>query len=463
MSNRVLFNLEVEARILYTFMQSPLNINNCLDILSSEIFYSSFNRDVCQALMDLNAKGSDVDIVSIHSYNENLTLIELAKIVMHEPYFTGLHGKVKYIYELYMLRELTLLGSEITQMANSLNQDPFELNHHIGLRLMKIVPKIGEGSQLLRDYLPAFTKKLEENQKNGGKRGVMSGIWAVDKHTNGFQKGDLVILAARPSVGKTAFALNIIGDMIFNQKLSVGMFSLEMDKDQLIERLMSTESAIQLKKMRHGGLTADDWTKYHKISNFACSDSVGNLAINDIATINIFGIKAEAMAFKNKYNIDVLVVDYLQLISAPKKDTKDKDRVAVLSQISRELKLLAKELKIPVVALAQLNREVEKRSDPKPTLSDIKDCGAIEQDADTVIFLYRPNGNDYESTVEVNALCAKQRQGSLFNETLTYVKEILKFVDPNQSDNITETVVDMSTIPKSKRSSEFIDEDQPPF
>ena len=133
MSNRVLFNLEVEARILYTFMQSPLNINNCLDILSPEIFYSSFNRDVCQALMDLNAKGSDVDIVSIHSYNENLTLIDLGKIVMYEPYFTGLHGKVKYIYELYMLRELSSLGSEITQMANSLNQDPFELNHHIGL------------------------------------------------------------------------------------------------------------------------------------------------------------------------------------------------------------------------------------------------------------------------------------------------------------------------------------------
>lgn len=457
MSNRVLFNLEVEARILYTFMQSPLNINNCLDILSPEIFYSSFNRDVCQALMDLNAKGSDVDIVSIHSYNENLTLIDLGKIVMYEPYFTGLHGKVKYIYELYMLRELSSLGSEITQMANSLNQDPFELNHHIGLKLMKIIPKIGEGSQLLRDYLPIFTKKLEENQQNGGKKGVMSGIWAVDKHTNGFQKGDLVILAARPSVGKTAFALNIIGDMIFNQKLSVGMFSLEMDKDQLIERLMSTESAIQLKKMRHGGLTTYDWTKYNKISNFACSDIVGNLAINDIATINIFGIKAEAMAFKNKYNIDVLVVDYIQLISAPKKNTKDTNRVAELSQISRELKILAKELKIPIVALAQLNREVEKRSDPKPTLADIKDCGAIEQDADTVIFLYRPNGNDYESTVEVNALCAKQRQGSLFNESLTYVKEILKFVDPNQSAPITETFVDVSTIPQNKRNDNFID------
>lgn len=454
-----LTNLELENSVLNTLMTFPQEIYNVIDFLSEDIFTTNFNKMFVTAMISAKQKGHSVDASSINNENNELSIVDIAKMAVNsEVFFTGISEKVKILYELYMLREIALLGHEVSVRSQEVNSDPFELNEYIGLKLLKIMPARTSQNELLRDYMPRHTKILQEANNAEIKSGTNSGLKAVDSHMNGFRKGNLVIVAARPSVGKTAFALKIVSDIIFNQKEPTGIFSMEMSKEELTNRVISSETGIPLSKIINGQMDDDDWSRYNVVYEIICERS-GNFCINDTAGMNIYGVKAAAIAMKNRYNIKLLVVDYLQLISGQSnvKNVHNKNREQEVSLIARELKILAKTLEIPIVCLSQLNRAVESRSEPKPKLSDLRESGSIEQDADCVLFLYRPNQQTSDPIDKINIYCAKNRQGHLFEEELNYVKDIVKFTDQIQFGHSAdkEPVADYSI---SKRSGEFVDD-----
>ena len=459
MSKRQLANLELETSVLNTLMTFPQEIYNVIDFLNEDIFTSSFNKKFLNAIVALKNKGYAIDAESIHEENNEISIIDIAKFAVNaEVFFTGIDQKVKYLYELYMLRELSMLGQEMQFKAQEDNSDAFELNEYVNIKLLKIMPTRTAQNELLSKYMPVYTKILEEIQNPTTKKGTKSGLNSIDKHMNGFRKGNLIILAARPSVGKTALALKIISDVIFNQKEAAGIFSMEMSKEELTNRLISSETGIKLSSIIDGKMTEGDWGRY-AVVNEIISERSGRFCMNDTAGMNIYGIKAAAIAMKNRYDIKLLVIDYLQLISGQvnHKKVDNKNREQEISLIARELKILAKTLEIPIVCLSQLNRAVESRSEPKPKLSDLRESGSIEQDADCVLFLYRPNQQTSDPIDKINIYCAKNRQGHLFEEELNYVKDIVKFTDQIQFGHSAdkEPAADYSI---SKRSGEFVDD-----
>jgi len=463
MSKKQLINLEVEAMVLNSIITSPEQLYT-VENFRFEIFTSFFHQDVCKAITSIHSRIGHIDVWQIHCENNKLTLTELSAISTAGIFYSDLEGKIKYLYELYMLRELVKIGTELSYMSEQVNSDPFELNEKAATGLMSILPKTISNTSNMSEYMMEFKKELLDQQSKGGLKGIMSGLRSIDDHTNGWKGGDLVIIAARPSVGKTAIVLKFIQDTLFTQKHNVGMFSLEMSKKSLIQRVISSETGISLSNIVDAKMSESEWALFDRFHATMTDKSNGQLYVNDTTGINVYGIRNAAMAFKAKYDIKLLVVDYLQLVSGmnPKKDTT---RQSEVSMISRELKILAKTLDIPVIALSQLSRGVESRGDNKPKLSDLRDSGAIEQDADTVLFLYRANPQNYDAVETINITCEKQRQGHLFEEELSFVKEIVKFKDKKIFNNVyrMETNFSLPEISNNNREREFVDEDNPPF
>jgi len=424
---RKLIDLLAESMVLNSIITYPKTIFE-IDNFIPEIFSSEFNQDVCRSINTIVSKNGYIDVVEIYKQNNNLTLSKLADISTSGIFYADLNGKIKYLYEMYMLRELIKISHEVAYMANKVNADPFILNETTSNRLIELLPKNISNNSNMADYFKDFRADLKESESKGGVEGIMSGIQSIDQHTNGFKSGDMIVIAARPSVGKTALALKVILNAIFVQKVNVGMFSLEMGKNQLMQRLISAEQTVPLSNMVNVKLSEYDW----KDIDLFMTEKLGNpdngkLFVNDSTGIDIFGIRNLAKSFKIKHDIKLLVIDYLQLISGA--NTKSNQRANEVSKISREIKIMAKELNVPVIALCQLNRAVDNRPDPKPMLSDLKDSGSIEQDADIVAFMYRENGKSDNPIDEISFACEKNRQGHLFEEKIEFVKQIVQFKD----------------------------------
>lgn len=432
--------VDLEEAVLGAIMVEPNSIFSVIEILSPDSFYKENHRIIYQAALDLSAKHEPVDLYTLSDMlRRKKQLTEVGGVV----YLTSLTQKVgsaahiefhaQLIAQKHIQRELIRASVDIQK--NSFNDD-LDVTDLIDYAEAQIF-KVSEGN-IKRDVQSSFDvvkkalKQIEEaKNKPDGLSGVPTGFNDLDKLTLGWQPSDLVIIAARPAMGKTAFVLSMARNMAIDFHRGVAIFSLEMSSVQLITRLIVSESGIGSSTIKSGRLTPEEWAHLEK-SIVPLQDAP--LYIDDTPALSIFEFRSKARRLKVQYDIQLIIIDYLQLMTA---GMKLGSREQEVSTISRSLKQLAKELDIPIVALSQLNRKLEDRGnkDKRPQLSDLRESGAIEQDADIVCFIHRPeyyahsstdeNGNDIRGKAEF--ILAKHRSGSVGTVDLRFRNEYVRF------------------------------------
>ena len=424
--------IEAEEAVLGSMMIDEDANNRAITLLgSSHYFYKDSHRKIFEAMLSLSSKNSPIDTVSV---SDELKKTKSLKSVGGLYYLTGLVDKVptsanievyaKIVKEKGMLRDLISASHKISKKAfdagdavgsilDEAEQSIFNLTEQKDTKIYSHIEPI----------LAETVKRLEGIAANpGGTTGVPSGIIDLDKVTAGFQKSDLIIIAGRPSMGKTALALSIARNAALENKSPVAIFSLEMSSDQLGTRLLSSEAKIDQSEARSGRLAASKWKNINIASGKLAQ---APLYIDDTPALSILDLRSRARRLKRERDIELIVVDYLQLMQGPKTENRQYE----ISSITQSLKALAKELDIPIIALSQLSRAVESRTDKRPQLSDLRESGAIEQDADVVIFLYRPyvyNEKDEEKGLAF-LIVAKQRNGPTKTVRATFVDAYTRF------------------------------------
>ena len=440
-------NVEAEEAILGAILVNPACMNKIVEHIRPESFYKPAHRYVYEAMLQLYNGEDKIDIVSVSdvlNINQKLELVGGRAFVNDLSYKTITTANVEYyaklVQEKAIKRSLINAGSEI--VASGYDVNPIDQSIEQAQKLIFDIASSKASSSLIsiKDIVYNVYEKIEERANNKGQlTGVATGFYDLDTYTNGLQKSDLIILAARPAMGKTAFALNIAQNVALRAKVPVAIFSLEMSKDQLAQRLMCSEAEVDTQRLKTGNMQAKDW---EKLATAMASLSEAKIYIDDTAGCTITDLRAKcrrlAMAEKD---LGLIVIDYLQLIEG----TGREDRMQAISTISRGLKILAKELNIPIIALSQLSRAVEGRTDKRPMLSDLRESGSIEQDADIVMFIYRDeyykNANEDEEDAEKAAnkgeaeiIIAKHRNGPVGTVKLLFQGSITKFKNPIKTD-----------------------------
>ncbi len=391
--------------------------NECMPDISAKIkiedFYIEQHKNIFEAMLNISNRAEPIDLVTLQSeLGEKFDSAGGAQYLTQLRYMVSTTANLKYHIQIVkdkaILRRLIRAAGEITEKSYNSDNDVSQV---INIAENKIL-EISQGKEMsdiyhIRDILASNLSKIEELMKNKGNvTGVPTGFDELDKRTAGLQPTDLILIAARPSMGKTSFAVNIATNAAVRYKKSVAIFSLEMGKEQLANRILSSEALISSGKMRVGDLDANDAQRLVNTMEYISS---ANIYIDDTPGITIAEIRAKCRRLSLKGQLDMIVIDYLQLMSGSGRDSRQQE----VSENSRLLKILAKELKVPVIALSQLNREADKRGDHKPQLSDLRDSGAIEQDADIVMFLYREAKYDQSADQNVaEVIIAKHRNGS---------------------------------------------------
>ncbi len=450
---------ELEEAVLGAMMLEKEKISEVSDILSERHFYAPENKIIFNAIIYIAQQpNSVVDLLTVHNHLKSTNQLEL---IGGSYYLAQLTNKVssaaniayhaRILSQKMIQRELIRVSGEIATDAFDDGQDSFVLLDDSERKLYEI-KNIG----LKRSYKPIIDlvelskRQLEErsSKDNDGITGVASGFSDLDRITSGWQPSDLIILAARPAMGKTAFALSLARNAAVDFKKKVMIFSLEMADVQLVNRLISAEAQIPADKIRKSNLDADEWKRLHE-KTVALSES--KIFIDDSPQLNILDLTAKCRRLHSQEGLDMVVVDYLQLL---RHETKGQgNREQEIAFISRSLKGLAKELQVPVVALAQLSREVEKRNNKRPQLADLRESGSIEQDADMVMFLYRDDyysrtgqetdtnkGPDNPLYMGVDGLCeviiGKNRHGAVGKAYAKFQSTFSRFVDLEPEDRI---------------------------
>ncbi len=437
--------IDLEEAVLGALMLEKDALTEVIDVLRPEAFYKEAHQRIFKAITNLFRKSEPVDILTVT--NELKTSGEL-ELVGGPWYITRLTNRIasaanveyhaRIIVEKFIQRELIRISTEIIKDAYEDTSDAFDLLDKAERGLFSV-----SETNLRRSYLDMPTLVQEavkmvqaSSKKDGSFTGVPSGFTELDRVTSGWQPSDLIIVAARPGMGKTAFVLTTARNACIDYNKSVAFFSLEMSAVQLVTRLISGESEIPAEKLRRGNLESYEWQQlYSKMKSLEDA----KIYIDDTPSLTVFELRAKCRRLKQQFNIDMVVIDYLQLMSSGT-DMKG-NRVEEISMISRSLKSLAKELSVPVIALSQLSRAVEQRGGTKkPVLSDLRESGAIEQDADMVIFIYRPeyykldedeSGNSTAGMAEISV--AKHRNGSLADIPLRFIGKYAKFIDPEDT------------------------------
>jgi replicative DNA helicase len=432
---------ELEQAVLGALMLERNAVNEAIDILQPESFYVEAHRRIFTAIQDLFRNDQPIDILTV---TEELKKRSELDLVGGPFYISQLTNKVassanvqyhaRIISQKHILRELIRVGAEMMRDAYDDSADVFDLLDKTEQDLYAIT-----SGNLKRNYEPmseliqgAITQIENAKTKTGGVSGIPTGFVQLDKLTAGWQRSDMVIVAARPAMGKTAFVLSMARNIAIEHKHAVAVFSLEMSSTQLVTRLISSESGINAEKLKKGDLTDAEFAILHQqISRLTNAP----IFIDDTPGLNIFELRAKARRLKSQHNVDLIIIDYLQLMTAGG-DTKGGNREQEISSISRSIKSIAKELDIPIIALSQLSRAVETRGgDKRPQLSDLRESGAIEQDADIVCFLYRPEyykiyEDERGSTLGVGeVIVAKHRNGAVDSVRLRFIPELAKFAD----------------------------------
>ena len=436
-------NIEAEEAVLGAILVNPRCLDKVLSILKPEYFYKPAHRYIYEAILQLTNNNEVIDIVSV---SDTLNINQKLELVGGRAFINDLSFKciqtanVAYyaniIEEKAIKRSLINAGSEIT--TSGYDQCPSGESLEKAEKLIFDISSKKTSSDLvpIENLILDTYEKIDYRYKHRDqKTGVESGFYDLDDMTNGFQKSDLIILAARPAMGKTAFALNIAQNAALKYKKTVAIFSLEMSKDQLVQRLMCSEAEVDSQRLRSGNMQSSDW---EKLANAMSALSDAPIYIDDTPGCTLTDIRAKCrrLAMSDK-NLSLILIDYLQLMET---SSRDSDRTQQISQISRGLKILAKELDVPIIALSQLSRATEQRTDKRPQLSDLRDSGSIEQDADIVMFIYRgeyyankgqAEGDDAEeiakSKGEAEIIIAKQRSGPVGTVNLIFQNNITKF------------------------------------
>ncbi len=440
-------NIEAEEAILGAILVNPSCMNKIVEHLKPESFYKPAHRYVYEAMLQIYNNSENIDIVSVSdtlNINQKLELVGGRAFINDLSYNTITTANIEYyskiVQEKAIKRSLINAGSEIISTGYDVNPIEESLEQAEKLIFDIASQKASKSLISIKDIVNDVYAKIEERANNKGQlTGVDTGFYELNTYTNGLQKSDLIILAARPAMGKTALALNIAQNVALRAKVPVAIFSLEMSKDQLAQRLMCSEAEVDTQRLKTGNVQAKDWEKLAK----AMADLYdAKIYIDDTAGCTITDLRAKcrrlAMAEKN---LGLIVIDYLQLIEG----TGREDRMQQISSISRGLKILAKELNVPILALSQLSRAVEGRTDKRPMLSDLRESGSIEQDADIVMFIYRDeyykNANTEEEEAEKAAnkgeaeiIIAKHRNGPVGTVKLLFQGSITKFKNPMKTD-----------------------------
>lgn len=436
---------DLEEAVLGAMMLEKESVEKLADILSPESFYVTAHQLIYATIRDLFMDGSVVDILTVTDKLRQREQLEkvggayyIAKLTNRITSAANVEFHAHIILQKYIQRELIKVSNKISTEAYEAGTDAFELLDNAEKKFFEIKEKSIKRSFSSIDDLLAKAIDGIENLKNNeaGVTGIGSGFSSLDSLTAGWQKSDLIIIAARPGMGKTAFSLAILRNAAIDYKKNVAIFSLEMSSVQLVTRLISMESEIASEKLKRGDLQDYEWAQ---INSKITALSNAKIFIDDTPGLSILEFKAKCRRLKSQHNIEMVVVDYLQLMRSDDKNAGNREQE--ISYISRSLKGLAKELDIPVIALAQLSREVEKRPDKKPMLSDLRESGSIEQDADMVSFIYRPeyykinqdeDGNDTTGMAEI--ILEKHRNGPTGIAKVRFINHLAKFTDVNVSE-----------------------------
>lgn len=428
---------EVETAVLSAMLLEIEAIPKAMEVLKAECFYDKRNRLIYEAIMSLYESNEPVDTVSIYEELKKEGKIEgaggaayLSKLSEDISSAANIDYHARVVLEKWILRQLINTSMEIASSAYEGREDVFDLLDEAETKIFQISQEgVKESFKSMDKAVKEALELIEAiHSKNISTFSVPSGYFALDDLLGGFQKSDLIILAARPSMGKTALALSVARNAAIENKIPIGIFSLEMSTIQLATRLISAEAKINAHSVRTGKFRAEEGAK---ISRTVHKLSTAPIYIDDTPALSILELRAKARRLKTEKQIGMVMIDYLQLVM-PSYRMESRERE--ISSISSSLKALAKELNIPVVALAQLNRAVESRADKRPMLSDLRESGSIEQDADVVIFLYRPevygitqfrDGEDTEGVAEV--IIGKQRNGPVGDLKMKFIKEYARF------------------------------------
>lgn len=432
-------NLEAEQAVLGAILLEAEALITSMERLRAEDFYSVSHQRIFEVMVSLGEDGEPIDLVTLTARLQDLGQLDevggvsyLAKLAGAVPTAANVEYYAQIVEEKSMLRRLIRTATQIVSSGYTTEDDVGVLLSDAERRIMELSHnRSSSGFISIRDVLMDVFERVEFLYNHrGGVTGIPSGFTDLDKMTSGFQRNDLIILAARPSVGKTAFALNVAQNVAVRASETVAIFSLEMSAAQLVQRMICAESNVDATRMRTGDLKGDDW---EKLSMAIGSLSEAQIYIDDTPGITVADIRAKCRRLKKEKNLGMILIDYLQLIQGRGK--AGENRQQEVSEISRTLKMIARELEVPVIALSQLSRGVEQRQDKRPMMSDLRESGSIEQDADIVAFLYRDDYYDKETEKKniIEIIIAKQRNGPVGTVELVFLKQFNKFVNLNHS------------------------------
>ena len=427
-------SVEAEQSVIGSMIMDRDAIMTASEVITSEDFYQSQYGVLFDAMLELYNEGKPVDLVTLQErlrekdVPPEISSLEFVRDLLDAvPTSANVRHYATIVQEKSMLRKLIKVNEDIANTCYLAREKTEDILEETEKKIFDLLQYRSTGDFVpIKQVVLNALDKIEKASKNKGTvTGIPTGFIDLDYKTSGFQPSDLILIAARPSMGKTAFVLNVAQHMAFKEGKTVAIFSLEMSKEQLVNRLFSLESKVDSQALRTGNLTDEDWAK---LIEGAAVVGKSNLIIDDTPGISIAELRSKCRKFKLEHDLGIIIIDYLQLMSGGK---HSESRQQEISEISRSLKAVARELNVPVVALSQLSRAVEQRPDHRPMLSDLRESGAIEQDADVVMFLYRDDYYNKETDKKniAEVIIAKQRNGPIGTVELVWLPNYTKFAN----------------------------------
>jgi len=425
------YNLEAEQSVIGSMLIDKTAISRVVEVLKGDDFYRDSHKVIFNAIFDLYQKDTPIDMITLLEHLRSSEQLDasggvtyISEISNSVPSTANLSSYIKIVDDKSILRKLIRSSTEIIEDCYSKQDDVEAVMDLAEQKVFNISQKKNAGDfEPMNTVLERGFLEIERIFNNKGETtGISSGFPELDDKTAGFQKGDMILIAARPSMGKTTFALNLAEYAALRQGKSVAVFSLEMSKEQLSYKLLCSEANVDMSKLRHGDLEDRDWENIAKASGPLAASKI---FIDDTAGTSVMDMRSKCRKLKMEHGIDLIVIDYLQLMTGSNTESRQQE----VSEISRSIKALAKEMECPVIALSQLSRAPEQRTDHRPMLSDLRESGSIEQDADLVMFLYRDEyyNEETEDKNVAELIIAKQRNGPIGTVKLAWIGQFSKF------------------------------------
>lgn len=432
-------DLNAEQALLSCLLQDQRTLDKVYEIINLDDFYSDKHKKIYDAILGLNRKNEPFDAITVSSYldkTDQLTVVGglsyLLSITNEVPVTTHAEYYAKIVAEKSTLRQLIATAKEITDEVYTGDNEVENILDRSEQFILDIAnKKKRSGFSRIGDILHTAFDKLETLKNKDNQVIGVPTFKDLDKVLNGFQPSDMIIVAARPGVGKTSFCLNIAENAAVNHNKTVGVFSLEMSKEQLVLRLLSSQALVDQTKIRKGTVSQSEFDDLTAAANVLLKAPI---FIDDTAGINIMEIRGKARRLQQEHGLDLIIIDYLQLMQSGGNGRKNDNRQQEISDISRNIKLLARELNVPIVALSQLSRAVEQSADKKPNLSHLRESGSLEQDSDVVLFIYRAamspvDGEEAAEDKTAEIIIGKHRHGATGKVKMVFLNEYTKFVN----------------------------------